>query len=128
MHIHVIRTSSENGRQGRWMDREGRESEEKQNKKGTSIIEIGRGGVPRMKLRLGTDFNFKCKSASRWHEGAGGMKVPAIVLIRMRISIGIVLRYRRDLGPALRDAASLVIVKMQRDAHAIAAIPSCRSW
>lgn len=68
-------------------------------------------------VQAGTrDFNFKCKSANRSHEGIreGGMKVPAIVLIRMRISMGTVFRYRRaGLSRPLRDAASLVIVKMQ---------------
>lgn len=94
MHIHVTRASSENGKdEGRGT---GEREEERNKKRKASIIEIGRGGVPRMKLRLGPVISIlnASMSASRSHEGRheGGMKVPAIVLIRMRISIGIVLR------------------------------------
>lgn len=54
MHIHVTRASSENGWYGRRADREGRGNGKNENKRRTaSIIEIGRGGVPRMKPRPG---------------------------------------------------------------------------
>lgn len=67
-------------------------------KRNASIIEIGRGGVPRMKPSLGpviSILNASPRIARTGGRREGGMKVPAIVLIRMRISIGIVLRYPR---------------------------------
>lgn len=86
----TIHAYSRDSREQRgWMawKKGGSRGKEGQNKKrNASIIEIGHWVEYEARTR---NFNFKCKSANRSYEG--GMKVPAIVLIRMRISIDIIL-------------------------------------